>query len=58
MHEETSTNKKGTSRREKEIKEIRNFLNMLKLPEGLTKKTKLQFLQYTSKFFLRGGKLW
>jgi len=33
-----------TSRREKEIKEIRSFLNTLKLPEGLTKKTKLQFL--------------
>jgi len=47
-----------TSRREKEIKEIRSFLNTLKLPEGLTKKTKLQFLQYARKFFLRGSKLW
>ena len=33
------------SRREKEIKEIRSFLNTLKLLEGLTKKTKLQFVR-------------
>ena len=32
------------SRKEKEIKEIRSFLDTLKLPEELTKKTKLQFL--------------
>jgi len=31
----------GMSRREKEIKKIRNFLSMLKIPEGLTEKTKL-----------------
>jgi len=37
--------KRETSRREKEIKEIRSFLNTLKLPEGLTKKTKLQFVR-------------
>jgi len=30
-----------TSRRKKEIKEIRSFLNTLKLPERLTEKTKL-----------------
>ena len=32
------------SRREKEIREIRSFLGMLKISKGLTKKTKLQFL--------------
>jgi len=32
------------SRREKEIKEIRSFLDTLKLPKELTEKTKLQFL--------------
>ena len=37
--------KREISRREKEIKEIRSFLNTLKLLEGLTKKTKLQFVR-------------
>jgi len=32
---------KGMSRREKEIKKIKNFLSMLKIPERLTEKTKL-----------------
>jgi len=49
---------KKTSRKEKEIKEIRSFLNILKLPEGLTEKTKSRFLRYTRKFFLQGDKLW
>jgi len=31
---------KETSRREKEIKKIKSFLDTLKLPEELTKKTK------------------
>ena len=50
--------KREISRRKKEIKEIRSFLDTLKLPEGLTEKIKLRFLQHARKFFLRGGKLW
>jgi len=48
----------GMSRREKELREIRNFLEMMKMPEKLTEKVKRQFLQHTSKFFLKGGKMW
>jgi len=35
---------KETSRREKEIKKIKSFLDTLKLSEELTKKTKSRFL--------------
>ena len=31
---------------------------MMKMPEKLIKKVKRQFLQHTSKFFLKGGKMW
>jgi len=48
----------GISRREKELREIRNFLETMKMPEKLTEKVKQQFLQYASKFFLKGGKMW
>jgi len=46
------------SKREKELREIRNFLETMKMPEKLTEKVKQQFLQYASKFFLKGGKMW
>jgi len=49
---------KGMSRREKELREIRNFLEIMKMPEKLTEKVKQQFLQYASKFFLKSGKMW
>jgi len=49
---------KGMSRREKELREIRNFLETMKIPEKLTEKVKRQFLQHASKFFLKGGKMW
>jgi len=48
---------KGMSRREKELREIRKFLETMKMPEKLTEKVKRQFLQHTSKFFLKGGKM-
>jgi len=48
----------GISRREKELREIRNFLETMKMPEKLTEKIKWQFLQHASKFFLKGGKMW
>jgi len=50
--------KEGMSRREKELREIRNFLEMMKMLEKLTEKIKRQFFQHTSKFFLKGGKMW
>ena len=49
---------KGMSRREKELREIRKFLEMMKMPEKLTEKVKQQFLQHASKFFFKGGKMW
>jgi len=48
----------GTSRREKELREIRNFLETMKIPEKLIEKVKQQFLQHASKFFLKGDKMW
>jgi len=48
----------GTSRREKELRKIRNFLKTMKMPEKLIEKVKQQFLQRTSKFFFKGGKMW
>ena len=48
----------GTSRREKELRKIRNFLKTMKMPEKLIEKVKQQFLQHTSKFFFKGGKMW
>jgi len=49
---------KGMSRREKELRKIRNFLETMKMPEKLTEKVKWQFLQHISKFFLKGDKMW
>jgi len=49
---------KGTKKREAELREIRRFLETLKVPEKLTRKDKQYFLQYTGKFFLQGGKMW
>ena len=40
----------GMSRREKELREIRNFLEIMKMPEKLTEKVKQQFLQYEASF--------
>jgi len=48
----------GTKKREAELREIRRFLEMLKVPEKLTGKDKQRFLQHTGKFFLQGGKMW
>jgi len=48
---------KGMSRREKELREIRNFLETMKMPEKLMEKVKQQFLQHASKFFLKNGKM-
>jgi len=48
----------GMSRREKELREIRNFLETMKMPEKLTEKVKQQFLQHASRFFLKEGKMW
>jgi len=49
---------KAIQGREAQLKGIRVFLETLRLPEGLTKKTKQLFLQHTSKFFLQGNKMW
>ena len=49
---------KGTNRREKEMGEIRKFLEMMRMPEKLMKKVKQQFLQHVGKFFLKGSKMW
>jgi len=48
----------GTKKREAELREIRRFLETLKVPEKLTRKDKQRFLQHTGKFFLQGGKMW
>jgi len=48
----------GTKKREAELREIRRFLETLKVPEKLTGKDKQRFLQHTGKFFLQGGKMW
>ena len=42
----------GTKKREAELREIRRFLEMLKVPEKLIRKDKQCFLQHTGKFFL------
>jgi len=49
---------KGTKKREVELREIRRFLETLKVPEKLTRKDKQCFLQHIGKFFLQGGKMW
>jgi len=37
---------------------VGKFLDTLKMPKELATKTKQQFLQYASKFFVQGDKLW
>jgi len=49
---------KGTKKREVELREIRRFLETLKVPEKLTRKDKQCFLQHIGKFFLQRGKMW
>jgi len=48
----------GTRKQETEVKEIKKFLDTLKIPEKLITKTKQQFLRHASKFFVQGDKLW
>lgn len=45
-------------RKEAEVKEIKRFLETLKIPGGLTDKAKASFLRHAGKFFVQGGKLW
>jgi len=48
---------KEMNKREKKIGEIRKFLKTMKMSEKLMEKVKQQFLQHTSKFFLKGSKM-
>ena len=48
----------GAEKRKAELREIRRFLETLKVPEKLTGKDKQCLLQHTGKFFFQGGKMW
>ncbi|KAJ3554121.1 hypothetical protein NP233_g12490 [Leucocoprinus birnbaumii] len=49
---------KATKLKDLDLIKIRNFLESLKMPEGLTEKARQSFVKHASKFFISGNKLW
>lgn len=45
-------------RKDDELELVRNFLETMKMPRGLTEKARGSFIKRVSKFFSSGGKLW
>ena len=49
---------KDSSERDVELMQVKNYLELLKLPDGMAKSEVRKFLKKASRFFVAGGRLW